>query len=115
MWLPEQIPERLRERAVFLPGFADGEGAWSRDDAIAVIGSLKSTIVPVSDVILFERAPWGYAPSHTVWSADRLPNEPDADYALRSRVGAIRFIRECEDRYDEPLFALTFPMWKDAA
>lgn len=115
MKLPERIPKRLREVALFLPEFGDGEGAWSKDDALAVIDSLKSTTVAVSDVVLFVRVSWGYAPFGPSWSSDRLPNEADADYAGRSRAGAGEFIRVCEVVADDALFGLTFPVWKDAA
>ena len=113
--LPERIPKRLRESALFLPEFGDGEGAWSRHDALAVIESLKGSTVAVSDVVLFERVPWGFAPSESVLSIGRLPKEADADYAKRSRQGAAAFIRGCESVKDDALFGLTFPMWKDAA
>ncbi|HXX57045.1 MAG TPA: hypothetical protein VEI96_03510 [Thermodesulfovibrionales bacterium] len=115
MKLPELIPNRLRETALFLPEFGDGEGAWSKDDAMAVIKSLKGTTVAVSAVTLFERAPWGYAPSALMLSIDRLPNEADPDYAARSRRGAADFIRDSGITDDGALFALTFPMWKDVA
>jgi hypothetical protein len=115
MNLPERIPKRLREKAVFLAEFGDGEGAWSKCDAMAVIESLNGTTVAVSDVILFARVPWGYAPSESALSIDRLPNEADADYAGRSRSGAADFIRGCEIVGDEALFGLTFAIWKDAA
>jgi len=100
---------------VLLPEFDDGTGAWSKDDAIAVIASLKSTTVPVAEVVLYEQVPGGHRPSESAWWADRLPNEPDADYAQRSRLGAVEFIRQCEVATEGALFALTFPMWKDAA
>lgn len=115
MTLPERIPKRLRERALYLPEFGDGEGAWSKDDTMAVIESLKGTTVAVSDVVLFNRAPWGYAPSEVALSIDRLPYEADADYAGRSRSEAADFVRSCGLVGDEVLFALTFPMWKGAA
>ena len=44
-----------------------------------------------------------------------LPNEADADYAGRLRLAAADFIRGCDAVGDDALFALTFPMWKDAA
>ena len=115
MKLPEQIPRRLRQMALVLPEFGDGEAAWSKDDAIAVIESLKGTTVAVSDVVLFKRVPWGYAPSESSLSIDRLPTEADADYAARSRSGAADFIRDGQKVGDDTMFALTFPLWKDAA
>jgi hypothetical protein len=115
MKLPERIPRPLQESALFLPEFGDGEGAWSGAEAVAVIESLKSSTVAISEVALFERVPWGYAPSESVRSIDRLPNEGDADYATRSRTSAADFIRGCTPASDDALFALTFPMWKDAA
>ena len=115
MTLPERIPKRLRDTALFLPEFGDGEAAWSKDDAIAVIDSLKGSTVAVSDVVLYERVPWGYAPSERVLSVDRLPSEPDADFAKRSRAAAASFLRAAPTPGDEALFGLTFPMWKDAA
>jgi len=115
MKLPEQIPKRLREMALVLPDFEEGEGAWPKDDALAVIDGLKGTIVAISDVVVWTKAPWGYAPSDLALSIERLPNEADADYAGRSRAAAGGFIRQCESGEVEPLYALTFPIWKDAA
>jgi len=37
------------------------DGAWSRDEAIEVIEGLKGTTVAVSEVLVFDPAPWGYA------------------------------------------------------
>lgn len=115
MKLPDQIPIQLRNLALFLPEFDHGEGAWFKDDAMRVIESLKGTTVPVSGVIMFNMAPWGYSPSDLVLSVNRFPNEADADYAARSRSLALDFIRDCETADDKTLFALTFPLWKDAA
>jgi hypothetical protein len=115
MKLPAQIPMKLLALALFLPELEDGEAAWPRDDALAVLDSLKGTTVAVSDVIVFEQVPGGYAPREIAWSGTRLPNEPDPDYAQRSRAGAVEFIRRCEGISEGTLFALTFPMWKDAA
>jgi hypothetical protein len=113
--LPDRIPKRLRNLALFLPEFDDGEGAWFKADAMAVIESLKGTTVPVSDVVILNMAPWGYAPSDLALSVDRFPNEADADYAGRSPSLALDFIRGSEMVDDKTLFALTFPLWKDAA
>ena len=115
MKLPERIPKALRESALFLAEFADGEGAWSKGGATAVVDSLKGSTVAVSDVVLFERVSWGYAPSESAVSIERLPNEADADYAKRSRARAAEFIRTCVPASADALFGLTFPMWKDAA
>ena len=115
MQLPEQIPKRLRALAVILPEFDDGVGAWLRDDAVAVIDSLRGTTVPVAEVVLYERVPGGYQPSGAAWWADRRANESDTDYARRSRLGAVGFIQGRESTTQDALFALTFPLWKDAA
>jgi hypothetical protein len=115
MKLPERIPKRLRESALVLPEFDDGEGAWSRDEAMDVIESLKGTTVAVSDVVVFNRILWGYAPSESALSIDRLSNESDADYSARSRLAAANFIRGSAVVNNDSLFALTFPMWKEAA
>lgn len=82
---------------------------------MAVIGSLKGTTVAVSDVVLFERVHWGYAPSESARAIGRLPNEGDPDYAQRSRASAANFIQGCPAVGDDALFGLTFPMRKDAA
>ena len=115
MLLPEGIPQDLRESVFILPEFDEGEAAWLKDDALAVISSLKGTTVAVSDVVVFEQVPWGYAPGEPSWSCDRILSEPDPDYASRSRAGALEFIRGCDCVPAETLFALTFPVWKDAA
>jgi hypothetical protein len=115
MRLPERIPERLRKKALSLPGFGDGEGAWSASDAVAVLESLKGTTVYVAGVVLFQRVQWGYAESKLALALERLPSEGDMDYALRSRSSAVNFIRRHELDGEEWLVALTFPMWKDAA
>jgi hypothetical protein len=119
MPLPEQIPKHLRQSAVFLPGLIDGQGAWPKDEALRVIDSLKSTTIPVSEVTPYLGTAWG---QEMHWSASddarpvhRLHNESDVDYAHRSRGEAAAFIAELEDGGHELLFALTFPMYKDAA
>jgi hypothetical protein len=115
MRLPEQIPASLRALALFLPELEEGEGAWSRHDALAVLDSLKGTTIAASNVVVFEGVPGGYVALENDWSGARLPNEPDPDYAQRSRSGAVEFIRRCKVVSEHTLFALTFPMWKDAA
>jgi len=115
MKLPEWIPKSLRESALFLSELGDGEAAWSRSDALAVIESLKGTLVPISDVVLFEKVPWGYAPTESALSIERFPNEADADFAKRSRESAAEFIQSCTVESEDALFGLTFPMWKNAA
>ena len=115
MKLPERIPKRLRDIAISLPEFGDGEGAWSREDAIDVVESLKGTTVAVSEIVVFDATPWGYAPSELGLSVDRLNNEADADYGARSRQAAAEFIHGTEATKRSRLFALTFPLWKDAA
>lgn len=114
MTLPDRIPKRLRERAIVLPQLAEGEGAWSREDALAVLASLEGSLVSVSEVVVFDRAPWGFEPTGEGLSIDRRPNEGDADYASRSRDAAAEFVRGRESG-SEALFALTFPWWKEAA
>ena len=113
--LPERIPRSLRESAVFLPEFGEGEGAWPKYEAEAVLESLKGSIVAVSDVVVFELVPWGYAPSDAAVSIQPLPAEPDADFAKRSRESAAEFIRSCTPASNDALFGLTFPMRKNAA
>jgi hypothetical protein len=113
--LPDRIPKRLRDQALFFPEFDDGEGAWFKTDAMAVIESLKGTAVPVSDVEILNMAPWGYVSSDPALTVNRFPDEADADYARRSRALALDFIRVSEIVDDRTLFALTFPLWKDAA
>ena len=70
---------------------------------MAVIESLKGSTVVVSEVVLFERVSWGYAPSESALSTDRLPNEAEADYARRSRERATDFIRSCAVVNDDVL------------
>lgn len=115
MKLPDQIPQRLRNVALFLPQFDDGEGAWLQVDAVAVIESLKGTTVSISDVVILHGTPGGYIPSDSALSVERFHNEPDTDYAERSRSLALDFIRDCETANNETVFALTFSLWKDAA
>jgi hypothetical protein len=115
MRLPERIPKPLRDSASFLPELTDGEGAWPRSDALTVLESLHGTTIAISDVVLFELLSWGYVPVEPPLALHRLQNEGDADYAQRSRAAAKSFIQECTSASDGALFALTFPMWKDAA
>ena len=119
MRLPDEIPGELRQNACFPPGLGDGQGAWCREDALAVIGSLEGTTIAVSDVTPYRSIAWGtevhWSVSDTEWSLHRMHNESDINYARRSRREAETFIAEYEDGPDETLFALTFPMWKDAA
>jgi len=95
---------------VGLPDLVDGEGAWTRVDALTVVESLRGTTVAVSDVVVYGLAPWAYAPTESAWHEDRLPNEPDTEYSLRTRVGASEFIRSCESSSGGALFVLTFPL-----
>src|SRR5262245_40853886 len=115
MKLPAEIPKRLRDSAFSLPELEDGEGAWSKADAIAVIEALRGTTVAISDVVVFRTAPWGYAPSEVNLTTERIPTESDTDYAARSRSAASDFVRGHDTEDDDALFALTFPLWKDAA
>ncbi len=113
--LPVQIPSRLRKLALFLPETEEEEGAWLRDDALAVIESLRGTTLAVSDIVVFGRAPGGYVPLDQECSIPRLLNEPDTDYAQRSRFIAADFIRQTKVESDQVLFAMSFTIWKDAA
>ena len=115
MKLPNQIPKRLRNLALFLPEFDDGEGAWLKVDAIGVIESIKGTAMPISDVLILYMVPGGYMPSDSILSVGRFPNEGDSDYAERSHSLALDFIRNSRMVGDKTLFVLTFPLWKDAA
>lgn len=118
MRLPDEIPRELRQNALILPGLLDGQGAWSREDALEVVASLEGTMVAVSEVTPFHRVTWGtevhWSMSDTVWSVHRQRSESEIDYARRSRREAVAFLGDYEECADE-LFALTFPMWKDAA
>ncbi|HEX5042155.1 MAG TPA: hypothetical protein VFV75_04565 [Candidatus Polarisedimenticolaceae bacterium] len=118
MRLPDAIPRDLRQNALLLPGLFDGQGAWSREEALEVIQSLEGTTVAVSEVTPYHRVTWGtevhWSMSETVWSVHRLRSESEIDYARRSRREAVAFLGDHEDCGDE-LFALTFPIWKDAA
>jgi len=115
MKLPREIPVELSTLAVDLPGLVDGEGAWTRADALAVVKCLRGTTVAVTDVVVYEPAPGGYAPTEIAWHADRIPNEPDTEYSLRTRSGSGDFIRSCGSSSANALFVMTFPMVKDAA
>ena len=112
--LPTQIPEVLRSQAVFLPGAREGAAAWPREEALAVVESLKGTTVPVVEIVLFAPVMRGFMLTGLPWSTERRRNEADADFARRSRAGAAAFINGCE-RDDATLFSLTFPVRKDAA
>jgi hypothetical protein len=113
--LPPQIPKRLRDAASFLPEMADGEAAWRKRDALRVIESLKSTTVPISDVTPYSFIGDVWITADPVWSLHRLHNESDVDYGRRSRLEAAAFIRNWDGPAEELLFALTFPLFKDAA
>ena len=119
MRLPDEIPRELRQNALLLPGLLDGQAAWSREEALEVIASLEGTMVAVSEVTPYHRVAWGtemhWSMSDTVWSVHRQRSESEIDYAWRSRQEAAAFLEDYEDGADAPLFALTFPMWKDAA
>lgn len=115
MNLPDQIPKRLFDSAQFLPEFDDNEAAWIKTDAMAVIKSLDGTNIAVSDVIILNMTPWGYIQSAPALSARRFPNEADSDYSARSRSLALDFIRDSKPADDRTLFAMKFPLWKDAA
>ena len=115
MMLPDRIPKRLRDQALFLPEFEGGEGAWFRADAIAVIESLKGSTVPISKVAIFKMAPGKYMPTGMILLMERFPSEADTDYAVRSQSAALDFIQNSEMFQDDTLFALSFPLWKNAA
>ncbi len=113
--MPDQIPKGLRDSALFLPELEENEGAWIKRDAVAVIASLDGTNVPISDVKILNISLRGYALSDPALSFHRFHNEADSDYSERSRSLALDFIRKHETVDDKTLFALTFPIWKDAA
>lgn len=116
-WLPEQIPPRLEQQSVALPDLGDGEGAWVRTDALAVIEKLRGSTVAVYAVCLFEAAPvpGGYAPTEVAWKRERKTGEEDEEYARRTQMGAATFICECEPPESPSVFVLTFPVSRDAA
>ena len=114
MKLPTQIPKSLRTIAITLDEMDEWEAAWSREQAIEVVKSLKGSRVIVTAVTVFELIPGGYAPSEVAWSAARLPNEPDYEFAQRSQTGALEFIGEANTSADA-LVALSFPIASEAA
>jgi len=113
--LPDQIPKQLRDLAQFLPEFEDNEGGWFKGDAIAVLGSLEGTNIAISEAAIFNSAHGGYTQTVPGLSIHRFPNEADADYSVRSRSLALVFIQDYNADDDKTLFALAFPLWKDAA
>lgn len=115
MKLPDEIPKRLRNLAIVLKEFDDGEGAWFKADAVAVIESLKGTTVSISNIMILIEAPDGYMPSGLRLFIERFPNEADTDYAERSHAISLNFIRDSETINDKTLFALKFSLEKKAA
>jgi len=115
MELPDEIPRELALLAVEIGGLEEGEGAWTRLDALKVLGSLAGTLVAVDSVTLFAPTPGGHAPTDKAWYGDRRPNEPDPDYARRTQVGARQFITDHPGEHDAQLFVIGFPLTKGAA
>ncbi len=116
MGLPPEIPGELVGRSIEIPGLGGDEGAWSREDALAVIESLEGTTVVVEAVTVCELAPLVLLPPVPGWALARVRGESSADYARRSRTGAARFI----EAYVEPasevmIFVLQFSMQNAAA
>jgi hypothetical protein len=115
MNLPDEVPEDLRLLAVEIEGLDDGEAAWTRTDALKVLGSLAESLVAIDSVTLFEKSPWGFAPTERAWYGDRRANELDPDFAERTQRRARQFITDHPVDDDDCLFVICFPMTKDAA
>ena len=86
-----------------------------KEDAIAVVTSLRATTVAISEAHVFDPVIWGYAPSNRKWFGERLTTEGDPDYAQRTRQEVLEFISEREIESEDAVFVLTFSMEKDAA
>ena len=85
------LPGQLVQAGVDLHEFGVHETAWSRSDALAVIGHLTERDVPVlgGDVVSSVR-PLTYANAN--WHTERLPNETAAQYATRSQRESREYI-----------------------
>ena len=115
MNLPRQIPRRLQRNAIFLDGFTEGEAAWSRGEALEVIASLKATKVLVTQVSALLRTPLGEIVADSTWTLGPSRGELGTDYVARAHCGAKEFIASQKPETQEVVFALTFPLRKDAA
>jgi hypothetical protein len=116
MSLPREIPPELLDRALEVPDLARDEGAWTREDALAVVESLGGTTVAIEAVSVCEIAPVVHRPPVPGWAVGRLRGEASADYARRSRAGASRFIASYAPAgFEEVAFILEFSTQDEAA
>lgn len=104
------------DRTLEVPDLAEDEGAWAREDALAVLASLGGTTVAVEAVTVCELAPVVHRPAVPAWAVRRVRSEASADYARRSRAGAARFIESYTPvAAEEIAFVLQFSTQDEAA
>ena len=118
MMIPEEVPIELADRAVPLeaPGPGQHTAAWARDDALAVIASLRGTKVAIEGGEVYRTDRLGLRPAIGVWSCDRLAGETATDYAERSRNLACGRIEATQETgASELLYAFVFSDQQDAA
>lgn len=114
--IPEEVPEELRSLAVFVDGPDFSHLAWPREDAMAVIESLKSTTVAISGGDVIRSEAWGFVPAGDYWLCDRIQGEDRFSYARRSHDRALGYIEDYEEGPTANLlFALTFDTQQHAA
>ncbi len=79
-----------------------------------MLKSLASSTIAVSSATAYENTPAGYMAA-AEWYGDRRANEPDKEYAERTRAGAGNFVTQFDSESADVLFSLAFPEGKHAA
>ena len=113
--LPRRIPRRLRHEAIHLDGFDPSEAAWSKEDALEVVASLQNTNVVIAEVTVVVRTPLNEFVADGSWVPEPSRGELGTEYAARTQRGAADFIAKHDAAGVDAVFALRFPLRREAA
>ena len=83
-----EIPDELRADAIELPDDASDVWAWPKEAALALLDGLAGTKIAVLGFGVYHVDAEGPVETGMRWAFERLPFEPAADYAERSRSAA---------------------------
>ena len=88
------LPYPVASLAVAAPGLPDGVDGWTRTSLDRVFEALRSSVVAIVGIDVYDRVPWGFLPAPEVWDCRRMPGELAFAYAERSRVAAQQWVQQ---------------------
>src|SRR5919109_395062 len=86
------FPRSILELSVAAPGLPDGVRGWTAESARRAVESLRGSKVAVTEVYVYDRVVWGFAPAGETWACYRFPGELSSEFADRSRHEALDWI-----------------------